>query len=107
MSSNDFFKQTGPTVVLTAALVAPGAVQAVASFDPGSQQYLVTNSGAFIAFLGVGANAQEAQARAVSGIPVLTLQQRIVSGPQNAWFSGTTVSNTASVALYITPGYGR
>ena len=106
MPLNDYFRQSGPTVAVTAAAVAPLGVQAIAAYEKGSQQYLITNSGGNVAFIGVGPTATEAQSKAAAnaGVPVLNVQQIILTGPQDAWFSGTTVTGTSSI--FITPGYG-
>ncbi len=101
------FRQTGPTVVVTAASTPPLGVQARATYEPGSQQYLVTNSGGNVAFVGVGATATEAQTRASGGAPVLHLQRCVLTGPVDAFFSGTTVTGAPAAALFITPGYGQ
>jgi hypothetical protein len=104
------FSPTGLTVSFTAAASAPTAVQAV-SANPVTRptnRYRVTNSGAFLALLGVGATEAAARAAAASlaagAVPILAGTTEVLGFPVGSHFSGTTLSSTSVV--YVTPGEG-
>jgi hypothetical protein len=101
------FQQSGNTVTFTAAASPPAPVQ-VPLTSPGSQ-YLITNAGTTIVFLGYGATSAQAtsnSATVTSTGPALVLlpgtSQPFTLGA-NLWFTGTSSS---SAAVYITPGDG-
>ena len=113
MSALTPFRQAGPTVIITAAVTAPAAVQVLMNEGVGNQQYVLTNSGANIAVMAMGQNQTQCIQNAgtpqpgapTQTYPLLNGSQVTITGPQNAWFTGTTVTGTS--AVYITPGYGQ
>lgn len=109
MSINAFNPQ-GNTLTFTANVVAPTAVQAVAT-GPQTDAYRVINAGNVVVFLGVGDTAGNAANNAVlfSGntapcVPLLPGTDEILIFRPNAYFSGITTANTA--VIYVTPGEG-
>lgn len=108
MGTNAFTK-LGNTVVFTAATTAPSPVQAL-STTIGGNQYRIVNPGSVTVFLGYGANAAAASAAATvvtssgEALPLLPGTDEILTFVPNAYFTGITVSGTASI--YITPGDG-
>lgn len=108
------FRPAGPTVVVVAAAVPGGAVQALVNSDAQlNQNYVLTNSGANIAFIAMGPTKATAEAncgiptstQAFPIYPLLNGSQVTISGPANAWFTGITTVTSATV--YVTPGYGQ
>lgn len=103
------FTPSGNTVVFTANVAAPTAVQALSS-TLGGNQYRILNSGTVTVFLGIGVDAATANtnAQVVTGnaasIPLLAGTDEILTFVPNAYFTGITSSGTANV--YITPGDG-
>ena len=107
------FSTTGKTVKITAATVAPSAVQ-VPSTTLGGNQYRVINDGAVTAFLSYAADAATADSNCVipsgSGansknvLPLLAGTDEILSFVPNAYF--TAITSSSAAALYITPGDG-
>ena len=103
------FTKLGNTVVFTAATTAPSPVQAL-STTIGGNQYRIVNPGSVTVFLGYGANAAAASAAATvvtssgEALPLLPGTDEILTFVPNAYFTGITVSGTASI--YITPGDG-
>ena len=108
MGTNAFTK-LGNTVVFNAATTAPSPVQAL-STTIGGNQYRIVNPGSVTVFLGYGANAAAASAAATvvtssgEALPLLPGTDEILTFVPNAYFTGITVSGTASI--YITPGDG-
>ena len=114
MSALTPFRPAGPTVVVAAAAAAPGAVQCVVLSDQQlNQNYVMTNSGANIAFIAMGPTKATAEAncglptstQAFPVYPLLNGSQVTISGPANAWFTGITT--VTSCTVYVTPGYGQ
>jgi len=108
MSTNAFTK-TGNTVTFTASTSAPTPVQCT-STTLGGNQYRIINAGSVTVFLGYGVSASDATNNAVvvtstgSAFPLLAGTDEILTFVPNAYFTGITSSNTASI--YITPGDG-
>lgn len=108
MGTNAFTK-LGNTVVFTAATTAPTPVQAP-STTLGGNQYRIVNPGSVTVFLGYGATANAANSAATvvtssgEALPLLPGTDEILTFVPNAYFTGVTVSGTASI--YITPGDG-
>ena len=111
MSVSAPFTPTGNTVMITAAVTAPNAVQVI-STTLGGNQYRVINNGSVTAFIGVGATAAEAEANAVAptngsptrAIPALAGTIEVLSFKPNAYFSAATLSSTATI--YVSCGDG-
>jgi hypothetical protein len=105
------FSPLGPTHLLAAANPAPAPIQVnVDNTITGYGQYRIVNAGQEPVFLGVGATAAQATARAaaiVAGSPTDTIllvpgAVEILRFPNNAWFTGFSVGSD----VYITPGQG-
>jgi hypothetical protein len=105
------FSPLGPTHLLAAATPAPAPIQVnVDNTITGYGQYRIVNAGQEPVFLGVGATAAQATARAaaiVAGSPADTIllvpgAVEILRFPNNAWFTGLSVGSD----VYITPGQG-
>ena len=103
------FTRTGNTVTFLAATTAPAAVQAVSS-TLGGNQYRIINAGSVTVFLGYGTDGASANSNAAiitttgTSIPLLPGTDEILSFVPNAFFTGVTVSGTATV--YVTCGDG-
>jgi hypothetical protein len=103
------FTKTGNTVVFTAASTAPTPVQALSSTLGGSN-YRIINAGTVTVFLGYGTTAATATSNSPVvtstglAVPLLPGTDEILTFMPNAYFTGTTSSNTAVV--YIIPGDG-
>jgi hypothetical protein len=103
------FTKTGNTVVFTAAASAPTPVQAV-STTLGGNQYRIINAGSVTVFLGYGTDGASANSNAAiitttgTSIPLLPGTDEVLSFVPNAYFTGVTVSGTATV--YVTCGDG-
>ncbi len=107
------FNPLGPTSYIVANVAAPSPVQvSVDSTTQSFGQYRIVNNSSRTVFLGVGATAAQATARAAA-IVVGTPQKTIVLVPgaveilrlsNNAWFTGLSPGGAADV--YITPGQG-
>lgn len=111
MSVNAPFTPTGNTVVFTANIAAPAAVQVPTTGGLGSNQYRIINSGSALVFLGYGANATVASSGAVvpsttqnNCLPLLPGTDEIITFIPNAYFTGITASGNATI--YITAGDG-
>lgn len=107
------FLQNGATRAITAATVAPTAVQILPTFTSATgprNQFRVVNAGTEIAFLGTGSSAANAVANAApvttsgNAIPMLPGAVEIFSLMPNWFFTARTTSGTSQ--LYITPGEG-
>ena len=119
MSALTPFRVSGPTIGITCSVTAaPASVQCLNTEPVGNQQYVLSNFGANSAFVAIGTNAQQAQQNSGNPsttnptttqnptvYPLLNGSQVTITGPQNAWFTGTCV--TGATAVYITPGYGQ
>lgn len=111
MSVSAPFTQTGNTVMITAAVTAPNAVQVI-STTLGGNQYRVINNGSVTAFIGVGSTAAEAvtnSAAPTNGSPTLAIPAlagtiEVLSFKPNAYITASTLNSSATV--YITPGDG-
>lgn len=107
--STNAFTPLGNTVVFTAAVTAPTAVQAV-STSLGGNQYRILNAGSSTVFLGIGPDAAGAASNAVivttsqKSYPLLPGTDEILTFAPNWYFTGITASSTATV--YVTPGDG-
>jgi hypothetical protein len=106
------FQPLGATHLLVADTPAPAPIQVnVDNTTTGVGQYRVVNSGVTTVFLGVGATAGQATARAaaiVAGTPSDTIvllpgAVEILRFNNNAWFTGFSAG---AVDVYITPGQG-
>ncbi len=101
------FYTEGQTIAITGATTAPTGVQAIGN---SSESYLISNSGAVVAFLGVGQSAAAAATNAAAvtsagtAIPLLPGMSRVFNFPDSSYFSVSTSSSTAVV--YVTPGSG-
>jgi hypothetical protein len=107
MSSNAF-TPTGNTVVFTANVAAPVAVQVIGA---GGGQYRVVNAGTSDVYIGSGLTAAAANSAAViigtSNAATFLLLGRtveVLSLAPNLFFTGITAAGGASVL--ITPGDG-
>jgi hypothetical protein len=105
------FNPLGPTHLIATANPAPAPVQVnVDNTITGYGQYRVVNAGNNAVFLGVGATAAQATARAatiVAGSPTDTIvllpgAVEILRFPNNAWFTGFSAGSD----VYVTPGQG-
>lgn len=106
------FQPLGPTSLIVADVAPPSPVQVlVDETTQGYGQYRVINNSTETVFLGVGATAAQATARAAV-IVVATPQNTIVLAPgaveilrlnNNAWVTGYAA---AAADVYITPGQG-
>ena len=106
------FQPLGKSHLLVAANPAPAPIQVnVDDTATGSGQYRITNNGLNVVFLGVGATAAQATARAAA-IVAGTSANTIVLVPgavevlrfnNNAFFTGFAAGATD---VYITPGQG-
>ena len=102
------FNPQGATVTFTAAVTAPTPVQATSSTGA-ANNYLITNTGSTVVFLGVGATAALATANSVTvtssgnAIPILPGTAQTLTLVANSFFTGTSA---ASSVVYITPGDG-
>jgi hypothetical protein len=111
MSVSAPFTPSGNTVMITAAVTAPNAVQVI-STTLGGNQYRVINNGSVTAFIGFGTTAAEAVANATAptsgsptrAIPALAGTIEVLSFQPNAFVSAATLSSTATV--YVTCGDG-
>ena len=91
---------------LTASFKAPST----AGF---SQQYVITNAGANLAFITAASTVAQATSTCVvpvaggptETLPVLPLSQVSVTYSANAWFCGITTGGTS--VIYVTPGVGE
>jgi hypothetical protein len=107
--STQAFTRTGNTVVFTANVAAPTAVQCV-STTLGGNQYRVINAGSVVVFLGYGVTASDAANTAAvitntgTSYPLLAGTDEILTFVPNAYFTGVTSSGTATI--YVTPGDG-
>ena len=107
--STQAFTKTGNTVVFTANVAAPTAVQAV-STTLGGNQYRIINAGSVTVFLGYGTTSSDASNNAAvitsTGLsyPLLAGTDEILTFQPNAYFTGITASGNATI--YITPGDG-
>jgi len=107
--STQAFTKTGNTVVFTANVAAPTAVQAV-STTLGGNQYRIINAGSVTVFLGYGTTSSDASNNAAvitsTGLsyPLLAGTDEILTFQPNAYFTGITASGNATV--YISPGDG-
>ncbi len=107
--STQAFTKTGNTVVFTANVAAPTAVQAV-STTLGGNQYRIINAGSVTVFLGYGTTSSDASNNAAvitsTGLsyPLLAGTDEILTFQPNAYFTGITSSGTATI--YVTPGDG-
>ena len=107
--STQAFTKTGNTVVFTANVAAPTAVQAV-STTLGGNQYRIINAGSVTVFLGYGTTSSDASNNATvitsTGLsyPLLAGTDEILTFQPNAYFTGITSSGTATI--YVTPGDG-
>ena len=109
------FRQSGPTVLINASTSVNSSVQALSADAVGNQQYVLTNSGTTLAFVAIGANAQQAIQNAVvptlnptgspTCYPLLNGSQITITGPQNAYFAAITLTGTDQI--WVTPGYGQ
>lgn len=98
---------------MIAAAVAPTPTNCPSTELQPNQNYVITNSGANVAFISIGSNsANSAQGCGIPSItqsfpvyPVLNGSQITITGPQNAWFTGITTVTACTV--YVTPGYGQ
>jgi nitrous oxidase accessory protein NosD len=106
------FQPLGPTHLIAANTPAPTPVQvSVDNMTTGVGQYRVVNSGNDPVFLGVGATAAQATARAaaiVAGTPTETIvllsgAVEILRFNNNAFF---TAFAAGANNVYITPGQG-
>lgn len=108
--NNAPFTNQGNTYVFTSDATAPTPVQVVSS-SGAANTYLITNTGNYTVFLGVGTSAATATANAViptAGnpqrcIPILPGTAQTFNLWANAFFTG--ISSAASV-VYVTPGDG-
>jgi len=107
------FQPLGPSHLIVANVAPPAPVQI--SVDPGSTgygQYRIINNSADTVFLGVGANAAQATARAaaiVAGTPQKTIvlvpgAVEILRFNGDAFFTAACPAGAADI--YITPGQG-
>jgi hypothetical protein len=105
------FSPLGPSHLIQAANPAPAAIQvSVDNTTTGVGQYRIINNGQNVVFLGVGATAAQATARAaaiVAGTPADTIvlvpgAVEVLRFPNNAWFTGFSAGSD----VYITPGQG-
>lgn len=107
------FQPLGPSSLIVANNPAPAPVQV--SVDPGATgygQYRIVNNSQETVFLGVGANAAQATARAaaiVAGTPTKTIvlvpgAVEILRFNGDAFFTG--FSSTGAADIYVTPGQG-
>ena len=109
MSVNAPFTPSGNTVTFTAATSAPTPVQ-VPSSTLGGNQYRVLNAGSVVVFLGFGNTSTNATSNATvitttgGSMPLLPGTDEILTFVPNAYFTGITASNTATI--YVTPGDG-
>lgn len=107
MSANSAFNPQGQTVTFTAANPAPTPVQCT-SYSGAANQYRILNAGTVTVYLGVGVTSADATSNAVAPpgnvIPLLAGTDEILSFVPNAYFTGNTVSGTATI--FITPGSG-
>ena len=107
--STQAFTKTGNTVVFTANVAAPTAVQAV-STTLGGNQYRIINAGSVTVFLGYGTTSSDASNNAAvitsTGLsyPLLAGTDEILTFQPNAYFTGITASGNATI--YISPGDG-
>jgi hypothetical protein len=106
------FQPLGKSHLLVAASPAPTPIQVnVDDTTTGSGQYRVVNNGLNVVFLGVGATAAQATARAaaiVAGTPTDTIvlvpgAVEVLRFNNNAFFTGFA---SGATDLYITPGQG-
>lgn len=106
------FQVLGKTVTFTAATSAPSPVQCLTSNGVRAEQYILTNIGTAVVFVGWGQATDQASANAV--IPTSTPTcvyvllpgtQTTITAPPDAFFTGITSASTAVV--YVTPGYGE
>jgi hypothetical protein len=106
------FSPLGRSHLIVAANPAPNPVQiSVDNTTTGVGQYRIINNGLNPVFLGVGATAAQATARAAaiaSGTPADTIvlvpgAVEVLRLPNNAWFTGFA---SAATNVYITPGQG-
>ena len=112
MSIISAFQPSGNTITITAANVAPTALQAVV-YGPFTEQYRVVNTGNVTVYMGYGANAALANINGGSiaftsgnsaALPVLAGSVEVFTLPANLYFTAQTVTSTAQV--YVTPGEG-
>jgi hypothetical protein len=111
MSVSGAFTPSGNTVMITAAVSAPNAVQ-ITSTTLGGGQYRIINNGAVTAFIGIGANATIAATNSnvpTTGSPTLAIPAlagtiEVLSFQPNAYITASTLNSTATI--YITPGDG-
>lgn len=106
------FQPLGATHLLQADTPAPNPIQVLVNdTTTGVGQYRIVNNSIETVFLGVGATAAQATARAAviaAGIPADTIvlvpgAVEVLRFNNNAWFTGFS-ANVADV--YITPGQG-
>ncbi len=104
------FTKTGNTIVLTANVAAPSAVQVPSTTLGGNQYRIINSQGGNLAFLGYGATASDATNAATvisttgAAIPLLPGTDEILTFAPNAYFTAITSSGTSTI--YITPGDG-
>ena len=105
------FELMGKTVAFTGATSAPTAVQCPADNNVPCSQYVLTNTGAVVAYFAWGQNANMAAQRAVIpaaagasgyGYPVLPGTKEIVTAGVGAFFTAITGSSTA--LCLVSPG---
>ena len=107
------FQPLGPSSLIVADNPAPTPVQvSVDAMQTGVGQYRIVNNSAETVFLGVGATAAQAAARAaaiVAGTPADTIvlvpgAVEVLRFNNNAFFTG--FSSTGAADVYVTPGQG-
>lgn len=105
MSLTSAFTPQGNTFTLTAAVSAPTPVQVGSN-----SQYRILNTGAVVAFLGVGTTATLATTNSAvittsgAAVPLLPGTDEVLTLIPNAFITAATASGTA--VLYVTPGEG-
>lgn len=111
MSIDSPITPTGNTVVFTAAVAAPTAVQALSNNAGGSLQYEVINAGGSVVFMGWGATAATAGTNAAlpasNTTPSMVLlpgSDKVVTLTPNLFFTGVTINGASNV--YVLPGSG-
>lgn len=112
------FDQQGPTLTFAVGGAASTPQRAPSADSVGNQQYVLTNSGTKLCFVGMGANAGQATANTVAPVepqavgyiaqcyPVLAGSQVTITGQQNAFFSAICAGSDTTTLL-VTPGYGQ
>ncbi len=105
------FELMGKTVAFTGATSAPTPVQCVSDNQVPCSQYVLTNTGAVVAYFAWGQNADRATTRAAIpaaggasayGYPVLPGTKEVITAGVGAYFTAITGSSTA--LCLVSPG---